>query len=99
MAIEPIPAACPSSAKKSCIENSHGAPMLRLQFPNGDTLFGSPATMGGEPSSAWTDEKSAQDQSLLRYLPRYRRVAFDPRGHRSFPSVTSASAAILRSDI
>jgi AAA ATPase domain len=55
--------------------------------------------MGGEPSSAWTDEKSAEDQSLLRYLPRYRRAAFDPRGGRSFPSVSSASAAILRSDI
>ena len=55
--------------------------------------------MGGEPGSAWTDEKSAEDQSLLRYLPRYRRVAFDPRSRRSFPSVSSASAAILRSDI
>ena len=55
--------------------------------------------MGGEPGSAMDDETSAEDQSLLRYLPRYRRVAFDPRSRRSFPSVSSASAAILRSDI
>ena len=55
--------------------------------------------MAGEPGSAWTDETSAEHQSLLRYMPRYRRVAFDPRSGRSFPSVSSASAAVLRSDI
>ena len=55
--------------------------------------------MGGKPGSATTDEASAEDQSLLRYLPRYRRDAFDPRSRRSFPSVSIASAAILRSDI
>ena len=55
--------------------------------------------MGGEPGSATMGETSAEDQSLLRYLPRYRRVAFDPRSRRSFPSVSSASAAVLRSDI
>ena len=55
--------------------------------------------MAGEPGSARTDETSAEHQSLLRYLPRYRRAAFDPRSGRSFPSVSSASAAVLRSDI
>jgi class 3 adenylate cyclase/tetratricopeptide (TPR) repeat protein len=54
--------------------------------------------MGGEPGSAMTSA-SAEDQSLLRYLPRYRRVAFDPRSRRSFPGVSSAAAAVLRSDI
>src|SRR5271166_4406422 len=61
--------------------------------------FGSPVTMGGEPGSASIGETSAEDQSLRRYLPRYRRVAFDPRSRRSFPSVSSADAAVLRSDI
>ena len=55
--------------------------------------------MGGEPGSASTVETSAEDQSLLRYLPRYRRVAFDPRSRRSFPGVSGADAAVLRSDI
>ena len=32
-------------------------------------------------------------------MPRYRRVAFDPRSGRSFPSVSSAPAAVLRADI
>ncbi len=44
-------------------------------------------------------ETQAEYQRLLRYLPRYRRVAFDPRSGRSFPGVSSASAAVLRSDI
>ena len=55
--------------------------------------------MAGEPGSAWTDETSAEHKRLLEYMPRYRRVAFDPRSGRSFPSVSSASAAVLRSDI
>jgi hypothetical protein len=44
-------------------------------------------------------ETSAEYQSLIRYLPRYRRVAFDPRNLRSFPLSASAQAAVLRSDI
>src|SRR5271166_5837617 len=44
-------------------------------------------------------ETSAEYQSLIRYLPRYRRVAFDPRSRRSFPLLASAPAAVLRSDI
>ena len=55
--------------------------------------------MAGEAGSAWTDETSAEHERLLGYMPRYRRVAFDPRSGRSFPSVSSASAAVLRSDI
>ena len=55
--------------------------------------------MGGEPVSPWADEGSAEYERLLRYLPRYRRVAFDPRRRKTFPSASSASAAILRSDI
>src|SRR5271165_5999339 len=45
------------------------------------------------------DETPAEHQSLLRYMPRYRRVAFDPRSRRSFPGVSGADAAVLRSDI
>jgi class 3 adenylate cyclase len=58
-----------------------------------------PATMGGEPGSAWGDETSAQYQALVSYMPHFRRAAFDPRTKRSFPSAVSASAAVLRSDI
>ncbi len=55
--------------------------------------------MAGEPGSARTDETSTEHKNLLGYMPRYRRVAFDPRSGRSFPSVSSAYAAVLRSDI
>jgi hypothetical protein len=55
--------------------------------------------MAGEPGSPWADETSAEHKNLLGYMPRYRRVAFDPRSGRSFPSVSSAYAAVLRSDI
>src|SRR5271155_1027389 len=58
-----------------------------------------PATMGGEPGSAWGDETSAQYQALVSYMPHFRRAAFDPRTKRSFPSAASASAAVLRCDI
>jgi class 3 adenylate cyclase len=44
-------------------------------------------------------EISADYQSLIRYLPRYRRVAFDPSNLRSLPLSASAQAAVLRSDI
>ncbi len=55
--------------------------------------------MGGEPGAARADEGSAEYEGLLGYMPRYRRVVFDPKSLRIFPSVSSASAAILRSDI
>ncbi len=55
--------------------------------------------MAGEPGFPWTDEPSAEHKNLLGYMPRYRRVAFDPRSGRSFPSVSSAPAAVLRADI
>ncbi|HZZ60893.1 MAG TPA: hypothetical protein VFE63_06935, partial [Roseiarcus sp.] len=55
--------------------------------------------MGGEPVSAWTDESSAECERLLGYMPCYRRITFDPRGGRTFPNVSTASAAVLRSDI
>src|SRR5260370_28589432 len=60
---------------------------------------GSSWTMGGEPGAARGDEVSAEYERLLGYMPRYRRVVFDPQSLRIFPSVASASAAILRSDI
>jgi class 3 adenylate cyclase/tetratricopeptide (TPR) repeat protein len=53
----------------------------------------------GEPGLALMDETSAEYRSLLRYVPHYRRAAFDQRTRRSFPSVVSASAAVLLSDI
>ena len=55
--------------------------------------------MGGEPVSAWTDQSRAEYERLLGYMPRYRRIAFDPGSRRTFPGVMSASAAVLRSDI
>ncbi len=57
------------------------------------------ATMAAENGSASAIETSAEHESLLSYLPRYRRAAFDPRTGRSFPSIASAPAAVLRSDI
>ena len=53
-------------------------------------------TAGG---SATAPQTSTEHQSLLSYLPRFRRDALDPRSGRLFPSVASAPAAVLRSDI
>ena len=49
--------------------------------------------------SAPNFETSAEYQSLIRYLPRYRRAAFDPRNLKWLPLSASARAAILHSDI
>jgi hypothetical protein len=54
------------------------------------------AAAGGSTTVAQT---STECQSLITYLPRYRRAAFDPRSGRSFPSIASSRAAVLRSDI
>jgi class 3 adenylate cyclase len=52
------------------------------------------ATAGGSAT-----ETSTEYQGLIRYLPRHRRVAFDPRSLRSFPLFVSAPASVLCSDI
>ena len=55
--------------------------------------------MAGVSGAATAAETSAEYQSLISYLPHYRRAAFDPRNRTSFPSIASAPAAVLRSDI
>jgi class 3 adenylate cyclase len=57
------------------------------------------ATMSAVSGAATAAETSAEYQSLISYLPRYRRAAFDPGNRTSFPSIASAPAAVLRSDI
>jgi class 3 adenylate cyclase len=53
-------------------------------------------TAGG---SATVSQTSTEYQGLISCLPHYRRAAFDPRSGRSFPSISSAPAVVLRSDI
>jgi class 3 adenylate cyclase len=53
-------------------------------------------TAGG---SAMASQTPTDHKILLGCLPRFRRDALDPRSGRLFPSVASAPAAVLRSDI
>ena len=55
--------------------------------------------MGGEPAAALAEEETSERERLLGYLPRYRRAVFDARSQKTLPSVSSGSAAVLRSDI
>jgi class 3 adenylate cyclase len=55
--------------------------------------------MAAAGGSATVAQMSTEYQSLISYLPRYRRAAFDPQSGRSFPGIASSRAAVLRSDI